>query len=98
VTAQYSGGAFTATLNAAFAGRSDDSTNLLLNPTLLLPNHNLSPGYASLDAGVSYNITHAITAFTQLNNLADSRHIAPLGYLSTPFTIRAGVRIRIGRE
>ena len=98
VIAQYSGGAFTATLNAAFAGRSDDSTNLLLNPALLLPNRNLSPGYASLDAGFSYNITHAITAFTQLNNLADNRHIAPIGYLSTPFAVRAGVRIRIGRE
>jgi vitamin B12 transporter len=98
VTAQYNGGAFTATLNAAFAGRSDDSTGLILNPTLLLPNRNLSPGYASLDASLSYNITHAITAFTQLNNLADDRHIAPIGYLSTPFAIRAGLRIRIGRE
>jgi iron complex outermembrane receptor protein/vitamin B12 transporter len=96
--AQWNAHALTATLQAAFAGKSDDSTGLVLNPTLLLPNRNLSPGYAALDAGLAFNVTHAITLFTQLDNLADSRHIAPLGYLSTPFSARVGLRIRLGRE
>jgi iron complex outermembrane receptor protein/vitamin B12 transporter len=97
-TAHYTASVFTASLKAAFAGRSDDSTALTLNPKLLLPNRNLSPGYASLDANFTYNVTHAVTLFTQLTNLLDNRHIAPLGYDSTPFLIRAGLRIRIGRE
>jgi iron complex outermembrane receptor protein/vitamin B12 transporter len=98
VRAQYNAHALTATVQAAFAGKSDDSTGLVLNPALLLPNRNLSPGFAALDAGLSFNLSHAITLFTQLDNLADSRHIAPLGYLSTPFSARVGVRIRLGRE
>ena len=96
--AQYTGTAFSASLKATFAGRSDGSTALFLNPTLLLPNRNLSPGYASLDASFTYNVTHAITFYTQLNNLLDERHIAPVGYVSTPFLIRAGLRLRLGHE
>ena len=98
VAAHYTGSAFSAALQATFAGRSDGSTDLTLNPTLLLPNRNLSPGYASVDASGTYNITQAIMFFAQLNNLLDQRHIAPIGYVSTPFLIRAGLRIRLGHE
>ena len=96
--AQYNAHALSATFQAAFAGKSDDSTDLVLNPTLLLPNRNLSPGYTSIDAGLAFNVTHAITLFSQFDNLADDRHIAPLGYLSTPFSVRVGLRVRIGHE
>ncbi len=94
----YSGAKTTASLQAALAGRSDDSTFLTLNPTLILPNRNLSPGYTSLNASFAYALSHSITVFTQLSNLLDNRHIAPIGYLSTPFQFRAGLRIRLGRE
>ncbi len=97
-TAEYTSSAFAATLKAAFSGRYDESTRLLRNPELLLPNRDLSPGFASLDASFSFNLSHAVTIFMQLDNLLDQRHIAPIGYLSTPFLARAGLRIRLGRE
>jgi len=43
-------------------------------------------------------VTSHITLYGELDNLLDQRHIAPIGYLSTPFSARAGVRIRLGRE
>ena len=95
---QYTGRDLTASLNASLAGRSDSSTNLSQNPTLLLPNRNLSPGYAAMDASFTYALTRALTVYTQLDNLLDNRHIPPIGYLSAPFQLRAGLRIRLGRE
>jgi vitamin B12 transporter len=98
VDAEFTGSRFTASLKSTFAGRSDDSTRLILNPTLLLPNRNLSPSYESLDASVTYNVTHAVIFYSQLSNLLDERHIAPVGYVSTPFAARLGLRIRLGHE
>jgi len=98
LTAEYSGTKLSLSLKASFSGRSDETTGLILNPTLLLPNRNLSPGYAAVDASFSYDLTHIITVYSQLTNLLDDRHIAPIGYLSTPFGARVGVRIRVGRE
>ena len=98
LTVEFTGSRFTASLKSSFAGKSDESTRLLLNPSLLLPNRNLSPGYAAVDGSVTYNVTHAVIFYTQLSNLLDERHIAPLGYLSTPFAARVGLRLRLGRE
>ena len=97
-SAAYTSGRLTASLTAAVAGRSDDSTATLQTPTLLLPNRNLSPGYTSMDASATYTVSRRLTAFTQLTNLFDNRHIAPIGYTSTPFLIRTGLRIRLGGE
>ncbi len=97
-TATYNGRKLTASLKAVLAGRSDDSTNLLQTPGLLLPNRNLSPGYTQMDASATYNLTRHVTVLTQLTNLFDNRHIAPIGYTSTPFLIRTGLRIRLGGE
>ena len=96
--AQWTGKAFAASVKAAFAGVSDDSTNLYLNRNLLLPNRDLSPGYASIDANLSYSLGRHFTLLTQFNNLTDSRQIAPIGYLSTPFSVRVGLRLRLGHE
>lgn len=98
LSAEYTGTTLTASVKAALSSRSDDSTYLIQNPTLLLPNRDLSPGWLSLDASVTYALTHRITAFTQLTNITDNRHIAPISYASTPFLIRTGLRIRIGGE
>ncbi len=98
VSAAYNGRKLTASLSAAIAGRSDDSTNLAQTPTLLLPNRNLAPGYTAMNASATYNVSRRLTAFTQLTNLFDNRHIAPIGYTSTPFLIRTGLRIRLGGE
>jgi hypothetical protein len=39
-----------------------------------------------------------IAVFSQLTNLLDERKIAPIGYLSAPFGVRVGLRVRLGRE
>jgi iron complex outermembrane receptor protein/vitamin B12 transporter len=95
-TASYSAGKLTGIFTSAFASRSDDSTYLLdanYGNTLLLPNRNLDWGYAKLDLGGSYNLLSWLKVYAQAENLTDSRHIAPIGYPSLPFNIRAGMRI-----
>jgi vitamin B12 transporter len=89
--------------SAAFASRSDDSTYLEgedatgTNPNgLLLPNRNLDFGYAKLDIGASYQLLSWMDAFAQADNLLDDQHIAPIGYPSLPFNVRAGLRLRWG--
>ncbi len=96
--AEYSGRTLNMSLKGALASRSDSSTELLQTPSLLLPNRDLSPKYASLDANASFAVTKRIAVFTQLTNLTDNRHIAPFGYLSTPLLIRTGLRIHLGGE
>ncbi len=95
---EFTGPSLTASLRAVFAGRSDGSSGLADNPSLLLPNRNLSPGYTAMDASVTYALTRHLTVYTQLTNLLNNRAMAPLGYLTTPFLIRTGLRIRLGRE
>ena len=97
-SASYAGRALSASIKASIAGRSDDTTGTLTTPSFLLPNRNLSPGYTSLDASATYAVTRRITLFTQLTNLFDNRHMAPIGYSSTPFLVRTGLRIRLGGE
>jgi vitamin B12 transporter len=92
---------FTAVFNAAFASRSDDSTYLEnvdenYGNSLLLPNRNLDFGYAKLDIGGSYPVFSWLDVYGQAENLLDDQHIAPIGYPSLPFTVRAGVRLRWG--
>ena len=83
------------------ASRSDDSTFLdgfdtNFGNSLVLPNRNLAFGYAKLDLGATYNATRYVAVFTQLDNLLSQQHIGPIGYPGLPFTIRAGMKIRIG--
>jgi iron complex outermembrane receptor protein/vitamin B12 transporter len=96
-TASYSAKSFTAIFNSAFASRSDDSTYLLdanYGDSMLLPNRNLDWGYAKLDLGGSFKLLSWMSIYAQAENLTDSRHIAPIGYPSLPFTIRSGLRIQ----
>jgi vitamin B12 transporter len=92
---EYTGRSLSANMQASLVGQSDDST---FNAGLLLPNQNLDHGYARLDAGLAYALRRHITVFTQLTNLLNSQHMAPVGYPSTPFTVRSGLKIRIGGE
>jgi vitamin B12 transporter len=100
---EYSGSKLTAALCGALASRSDDSTLLdgfdtSFGNSLVLPNRNLAFGYAKLDANVMYAIHHRLTAFTELDNLLSQQHIGPIGYPALPFTVRAGLKIRIGGD
>jgi iron complex outermembrane receptor protein/vitamin B12 transporter len=97
-TASYSAGKLTGVFTSAFASRSDDSTYLPYSDqnggnSLLLPNRNLDWGYAKLDLGGSYKLFNWLKIYSQAENLTNSRHIAPIGYPSLPFNIRAGLRI-----
>ncbi|MGA1981458.1 MAG: TonB-dependent receptor plug domain-containing protein [Acidobacteriaceae bacterium] len=101
--AQYSGTNLTAAFKGAFASRSDDSTfldysDLAGTNSLILPNRSLDFGYAKLDANFMYAIKRRVTVFTELDNLLGQQHIGPIGYPSLPFTVRAGLKLRIGGE
>jgi vitamin B12 transporter len=97
---EYTATKFSASIKGALATRSDDSTFQLNNDlnhgnTLLLPNRNLDFAYAKLDLNLIYNATSRVKVFTQLDNLLNDQHIGPIGYPGLPFTIRAGLKIRL---
>jgi vitamin B12 transporter len=100
---QYTGGRFSASLKGAFASRSDDSTfldysDLAGTDSLILPNRNLDYGYAKLDASFLYAVKKRVSVFSELDNLLGQQHIGPIGYPGLPFTVRAGLKFRIGGE
>jgi iron complex outermembrane receptor protein/vitamin B12 transporter len=100
---QYTGTKIGAALEGALASRSDDSTYLDFSDanggnTLVLPNRDLDFGYAKLDANITYAVRSRVTAFTQLDNLLGQQHIGPIGYPALPFTVRAGLKVRIGGD
>jgi iron complex outermembrane receptor protein/vitamin B12 transporter len=100
---QYSGSKLGAALKGALASRSDDSTFLdgfdpNFGNSLVLPNRDLDFAYAKLDANLTYAIAKRITIFTELDNLLSQQHIGPIGYPALPFTVRAGLKLRIGGE
>jgi len=98
---QYTGNRLGAAFKGALASRSDDSTFLdgfdtTGTNTLVLPNRDLDFGYAKLDANLTYAVTRRATVFTELGNLLSQQHIGPIGYPGLPFTVRAGVKVRLG--
>jgi iron complex outermembrane receptor protein/vitamin B12 transporter len=100
---QYTGTKLMAALKGALASRSDDSTfldysDLAGTNSMILPNRNLDFGYAKLDANFMYAVKKRVTVFTELDNLLGQQHIGPIGYPALPFTVRAGLKIRIGGE
>ena len=101
-SASYTGGKFTVLFNSAFASRSDDSTFLEYEDinggnSLLLPNRNLDYGYARIDLGGSYQLLSWLGIYAQAENLTDNQHIAPIGYVSLPTSIRTGLRLQWGK-
>jgi vitamin B12 transporter len=100
---QYTGNRFGASFKGALASRSDDSTFLdgfdpNFGNSLVLPNRDLDFGYAKLDANVTYAVKKRVTVFTQMDNLLSQQHMGPIGYPALPFTVRAGLKVRIGGE
>ena len=103
VALDFSSSRLSLALKAAMASRSDDSTflgGLDLNSgnTLLLPNHNLDFGYTQLDLGATFVATRHLSAFAQLDNLLNNQHIGPIGFPGLPFTVRSGLKLRLGGE
>ena len=99
-TATYADRKITGIFTSSFASRSDDSTYLYdsyYGSSMVLPNRNLDHGYAKLDMGGSYQWTSWMSTYVQMENLLDNQHIAPLGYVGLPFTVRSGVRLALGK-
>jgi len=101
--AQYTGTKYTAAFKGALASRADDSTFLdgfdtNFGNSLLLPNRNLDFSYAKLDLYGTYAFRPRIVVFTELGNLISQHNIGPIGYPSLPFTVRAGLKVRIGGD
>jgi len=100
-TTTYSAHKFTGIFSSSFAGRSDDSTFLGYQDSnggnsLLLPNRNLDHGFAKLDLGGSYQVQPWLAWTLQMENLLNQQHMAPIGYVSLPATVRSGIRIQWG--
>lgn len=102
VTATYAHQQLSAIFNAAFASRSDDSTYLEYSDanggnSLLLPNRNLDYGFAKLDLGGEYQWRPWLGFYGIAENLTRNEHIAPIGYVSLPFNVRAGLKLQWGK-
>jgi vitamin B12 transporter len=102
-SASYSRSRVTVLFNSAFASRSDDSTFLggydaNGGNSLLLPNRNLDHGYAKVDLGGSLRLRDWVGAYVQAENLTNNQHIAPIGYVSLPTSVRVGLKFQWGRE
>lgn len=104
ISATYTGKQWTLIGNAAFSSRSDDSTfidqytNVSFDNSMLLPNRNLDYGYAKLDFGAVYQMSHWLGVYAQLNNVTSNQHIGPIGYPSLPFNFRTGLRFALGKN
>ena len=103
VTATYTHKSLSALLNAAFTSRSDDSdflggADINGGNSLLLPNRNLDYGYAKVDLGASYQLRQWIGIYGMADNLTNNQHIAPIGYVSLPLSVRGGLRLQWGRS
>ena len=101
-TASYSVKKLSALFTSAFVSQSDDSDflggyDINGGNSLLLPNRNLDPGFAKLDLGGSYQLLTWLGIYGQAENLTDNQHMAPLGYISLPVNLRAGLRIQWGK-
>ena len=81
------------TLGASFVGRRADSDFLGLDPPIT---H--APGYALVNAGGWFALTHRVTAYANINNLLDRRYEEVVGYPALKANFRAGLRFRVGGE
>ncbi len=66
--------------------------------SLLLPNRNLDHGYAKLDIGGSIRLRDWLGFYGLAENLTDNQHIAPIGYVSLPTSVRVGLKFQWGKE
>ncbi len=91
--------------NAALSGylvsRRNDSTfasDSFFGTTMLLPNRDLSDAYQKIDLSGSYRLTHRLTFYTTIENLANEHYSDAFGFPALPLTFRSGMKIRIGGE
>lgn len=89
----HSGGRWGAELGGSFIGRRADSDFLGLVPAITR-----APGYALLNAGGWFALTHRVAAYANVENLLNRQYEEVVGYPGLPVNVRAGLRFRIGGE
>lgn len=88
-----------ATVTGTTVGTRDDSTFLLDangGNTLLLPNHNLDPGYQDIGLSSSYRLHGRAYAYAVVDNLLSQHYQQVIGYPSLPFNFRSGIEMSLG--
>ena len=101
VAVTYHHARWTASFTATFVGKRDDSDFLSDKDggtSLLEPNRNLDAAYQKVDLGGSYQVTHALGIYADLQNVLSQRYDEAFGYPALPFTFRSGIRITLGGE
>ena len=78
-------------LSGYFTGRRADSDFLGLGFTS-------NPGYARFDLAASYNLTHGVSFFGRIANLANKQYQDVLGYLALGRELRMGVKYTTRHE
>jgi iron complex outermembrane receptor protein/vitamin B12 transporter len=64
----------------------------------LIPPIYYAAGYARVDLGGWYNVTHHVTIYANLNNALNNHYNEVLGYPALKANFRAGLRFRLGGE
>jgi len=85
---------FGATIGAVAVGRRPDSDFLFgyISPIYY------AAGYARVDLGGWYNVTHHVTAYANVGNALNNHYNEVLGYPALKANFRAGLRFRLGGE
>jgi vitamin B12 transporter len=92
---------WTASLTGTFVGKRDDSDFLFDKdggPSLLLPNRNLDAAYQKFDLGGSYQVSHSLSVYADLQNVVNRHYDEAFGFPALPFTFRSGIRVALGGE
>jgi vitamin B12 transporter len=97
----YTQGPAAIALTGYFAGKADDSTFMVgsdihFGNSLLLPNHDLNPGYQKMDVSGSYQIRPRIKWFVTIENLLDQHYEPAFGFPALSVNLRTGVTIAVG--
>lgn len=90
----YTKSRFGATLGVVAIGRRPDSDFLF---GYIPPIYNAA-GYARIDLGGWYNVTHHVTAYANVGNALNNHYNEVLGYPALKANFRAGLRFRLGGE
>ena len=101
IAVSYHHSPWTASVTGTFIGKRDDSDFLYDKDggtSLLLPNRNLDAGYQKLDLGGSYQASHMLSVYADLQNVLDQQYSEAFGYRALPFTFRSGIRVTLGGE
>ncbi|MBZ5533694.1 MAG: TonB-dependent receptor [Acidobacteriia bacterium] len=92
---------YTLTLSGNIVTRRDGSTFLFdpnFGATMLLPNHNLAPGYHRIDFSGTYRASRRLEFFSGVENLASQHYDGIVGFPALPLNFRVGVKVTVGGE